>query len=138
FLRRPDRRRSRRSALRVLQDYSAQMACGENVSLPRALRILRMTPELWRRAQEVFVAATEREPGSRAAFLAEACRDDPELRKEVESLLSSYDAVPSAFLQSPAIEGVPAVSPAERAGTRAVGKGTRLGPYEILSPLGSG
>ena len=40
-----------------------------------------MTPERWRRAQEVFVEATEREAGSRAAFLQEACRGDPELQE---------------------------------------------------------
>ena len=30
-----------------------------------------MTPDRWRRAQEVFLAATEREAGSRAAYLDE-------------------------------------------------------------------
>ena len=33
---------------------------------------------------------------------------------------------------------MPALSHTERAGPRAVGKGTRLGPYEILAPLGAG
>jgi Tol biopolymer transport system component len=40
----------------------------------------------------VFHAAREREPGERAAFLAEACREDEELRSEVESLLASEGA----------------------------------------------
>ena len=93
-----------------------------------------MTPDRWQKAQDVFLAATEQEAGSRAAFLEESCRGDPELRKEVESLLSSFDASPSSFLESPAIEGVPALPPMPRA----VGRGTRLGPYEILAPLGAG
>ena len=93
-----------------------------------------MTPDRWLRAQEVFVAATEREPGSRAAFLEETCRDDPELKSEVESLLSSYGAAPSGFLESPAIDGIPALPPM----SRSLGKGTRLGPYEVLAQLGSG
>ena len=97
-----------------------------------------MTPERWLKVQEVVVAATEREPGSRAAFLDEACLGDPELRNEVESLLSSFKAAPSSFLESPAIEGVPELPPADRGGPIAVGKGARLGPYEILSPLGAG
>jgi serine/threonine protein kinase/Tol biopolymer transport system component len=97
-----------------------------------------MTPERWSRVQEVFAAATERDPASRAAFLQEACRDDPELRTEVESLLSSLGAASSGFLESPAIEGVKALSPPERAGARSLVKGIRLGPYEILSPLGAG
>ena len=97
-----------------------------------------MTPERWLKAQEILVAATERELGSRAAFLEDACRGDAELRSEVESLLSTFEDAPSGFLQSPAIEGVPAFSPTGRPGPGALRKGTRLGPYEILSPLGAG
>jgi len=97
-----------------------------------------MNPDRWQRAQEVFLEATEREPGSRAEFLEEACRGDPELRKEVDSLLSTFAVAPSAFLESPAIDGVPAISTTNRPGSRPLGRGTRLGPYEILAPLGSG
>ena len=97
-----------------------------------------MTPDRWRRAQEVFLAATEREPGSRAAFLEEACRGDPELRKEVESLLSSFEAAPSGFLESPAIEARAGALTDGASRSPASRKGTRLGPYEILAPLGSG
>jgi Tol biopolymer transport system component len=97
-----------------------------------------MNPDRWRRAQEVFLAATEREPGSRAEFLEEACRGDPELRKEVESLLSTFAAAPSGFLESPAIDGVPPIPSTDRTGSRPLGRGTRLGPYEIVAPLGSG
>jgi len=98
-----------------------------------------MTPDRWERVQEVFAAATEREPGSRAAFLEEACRGDPELRKEVESLLSSLGAASSGFLESPAIDAVPALSPTDRkAGSPALTRGARLGPYEIFGPLGAG
>ena len=84
------------------------------VPLSRALRLLPMTPERWIRAQELYFAATEREPGSRAAFLEEACRGDSELRKEVESLLSTSSETPSGFLESPAIEALPALSPTEK------------------------
>ena len=97
-----------------------------------------MTPDRWRRAQEVFVAATEHEPDSRAAFLDEACRGDPDLRNEVESLLSSFRVAPSGFLESPAIDGVPALSPTNRTESRPLARGSRLGPYEVLAPLGSG
>lgn len=97
-----------------------------------------MTPERWLRAQEIFVAATEHEPGSRAAFLEEACRGDPELRHEVDSLLFTFAAAPSSFLESPAIDGARSLSTANRTDSRPLGRGTRLGPYEILAPLGSG
>src|SRR5262245_19542804 len=99
-----------------------------------------MTPERWLKAQEVFVAATEREPGSRATFLEEACRGDPELRKEVDTLLSRFEEAPSGFLESPAIEAASALSlpPTEGVEPPSIRKGTRLGPYEILAPLGAG
>jgi serine/threonine protein kinase/Tol biopolymer transport system component len=96
-----------------------------------------MTPDRWRRAQEIFLAATERETPLRVAFLDEACRDDPELRREVDSLLNAFAAAPSTFLESPAIDAVPKISPTPPGGGP-LARGRRLGPYEILSPLGAG
>ncbi|HTT65943.1 MAG TPA: tetratricopeptide repeat protein [Bryobacteraceae bacterium] len=50
-----------------------------------------MSPEQWRRIEQVFHGAREQAPGAQAAFLAEACRGDDELRREVESLLAQED-----------------------------------------------
>jgi serine/threonine protein kinase len=47
-----------------------------------------MTPERWKRTEELFHAARERAPADRAAFLGVACGDDEELRRDVESLLA--------------------------------------------------
>lgn len=60
-----------------------------------------MTPERWNRVSEVFEAALEKEPRERNAFLAAACRDDGELRAEVESLLAEHGRAGN-FLNSPA------------------------------------
>jgi eukaryotic-like serine/threonine-protein kinase len=46
-----------------------------------------MTPERWAQIEELYHAAHTRPAAERAAFLAEACRDDAALRREVESLL---------------------------------------------------
>ena len=46
-----------------------------------------MRPERWRKVEELYHAASEREPSQRAAFLREACQGDAELESEVESLL---------------------------------------------------
>jgi eukaryotic-like serine/threonine-protein kinase len=46
-----------------------------------------MNPERWRRIEQVYSAAVERTPDEQAAYLAEACGEDQELRQEVESLL---------------------------------------------------
>ncbi len=46
-----------------------------------------MKPDRWRRIDELFEAALEREPQDRAAFLDKACSGDRELRREVEKML---------------------------------------------------
>lgn len=46
-----------------------------------------MDPKLWERIEAICFAALERPPADRAAFLEEACAGEPELRREVESLL---------------------------------------------------
>ena len=80
-----------------------------------------MTPETWERVQRIFTAALERPPEARAEFIEDACRGDAELRKEVESLLTSHDDETSGFLESPAI------ATAAPPGPGRLGRGTRLG-----------
>ena len=64
-----------------------------------------MTPERWRRVRTLFDEAVERAPEERSFFLREACAGDPDLEREVGSLLaSSGDA--GAFLEKPAVEWV--------------------------------
>ena len=48
-----------------------------------------MNPERWRQIKDLHRVALKREPGERDTFLAEACGNDGELRREVESLLSA-------------------------------------------------
>src|SRR6266513_1658624 len=77
-----------------------------------------MNPDRWRQVADVYEAALEREPAARGPFLAEACRDDADLRREVESLL----AVAAAVLE----------------GTSRLNPGTALGPYRVEALLGAG
>ena len=98
-----------------------------------------MTPDRWQRVQDVFAEATDLPAAARSAFLDEACRGDPELQKEVESLLSSLESASMGFLASPAIDAVPELSPAApEPASPSLARGTRIGPYEILALLGSG
>jgi len=46
-----------------------------------------MTPERWAQIKEVFTNAAELQEEARAAYIAEACGADEDLRREVESLL---------------------------------------------------
>jgi len=56
--------------------------------------------ERWVRIEYLFYAALELEPDSRAAFLEQACRDDADLLKEVESLLK-VEGQTIGFLRKP-------------------------------------
>ena len=58
-----------------------------------------MTPDRWKKIEEVYHSAREREESQRAAFLEEACTGDDALRREVESLLA-YEGEPEA-VQNP-------------------------------------
>ncbi len=97
-----------------------------------------MTPDRWRRVQEIFTAATESEPESWQAFLEEACRDDPALRKEVESLIRSLERASTGFLESPVAGVLPKLVEEPSLAPRALEAGRRLGSYEILAPIGAG
>ena len=45
-----------------------------------------MTPERWQQISRVYQLVLEQAPAARAAFVAETCRNDADLRHEVESL----------------------------------------------------
>ena len=87
-----------------------------------------MTDERWARVKALFQAAVERPVEERGAFLAAATGDDEALRREVESLLTS-DTSDESFLR-----GLPSVPP----GRPPLIAGVRVGPYEIVAPLGAG
>src|SRR5713101_6828608 len=96
-----------------------------------------MTPEHWEQVTLLHRAALQHEDGQRAAFLHDACAGDEVLRCEVESLLA-YEGKAENFMEVPAL-GVVAKQIAERQALRMVLRSsTKLGPYEILSPLGAG
>src|SRR5450755_1254806 len=96
-----------------------------------------MTPEHWERVALLHRAALQHEESRRTAFLQDACAGDEVLRGEVESLLA-YEGKAENFMEVPAL-GVVAKQLAERHALRmGIGSGTKLGPYEILAPLGAG
>ena len=89
-----------------------------------------MTPERWRRLEEVFHGAAELDPPQQACYLDEACAGDAELRREAEALLAS-----SGGEGDLAVEVGRAASCA-LAAARMVG--ARLGPYRVVKELGEG
>ena len=60
-----------------------------------------MTPERWRKVEELYHAARERDVTLRAAYLQEACPGDDSLRQEVETLLAQDEAAGSFLEASP-------------------------------------
>ncbi len=93
-----------------------------------------MTPERWKRIEELYHAAHARSPDQRAAFLADACRDDEVLRREVEALLKGTHS-DDGFLAEP-----PLVLPAHMVSELAPADmtGASLGGYQIQMLLGAG
>jgi eukaryotic-like serine/threonine-protein kinase len=82
-----------------------------------------MTPERFRQIDELYHAARDRVSGARAAFLAQACDGDDELRREVASLLAQKDggALDRGLFDSGELN-----------------PGAQLGPYRIEGVAGRG
>jgi eukaryotic-like serine/threonine-protein kinase len=94
-----------------------------------------MNPERWRQIERLYHSVLLREPEHRAAFLAAAGGDDEELRREVASLLAQSGS--TALIDRPAWEVAADSADAVNTGT-ILAAGMRLGPYQILGPLGEG
>jgi eukaryotic-like serine/threonine-protein kinase len=92
----------------------------------------RADAERWHVVESLFEAALQRPPAERNAYLQEACANDPDLQREVASLLANApaDDPPPAWAAGAAVQLLtkPVVFEA----------GQRVGPYEIVSFLAAG
>ena len=102
-----------------------------------------MQTDRWKQTDNLLQATLERPPEERDDFLRQACAGDPALEREVRSLLRSHQEAGS-FLESPAME-LAACSMAREQSEglleelpRGMAPGVKLGPYEILAPIGAG
>lgn len=93
-----------------------------------------MSPERWQQVKQLFHAVLERAPGERSEFLAQACVSDPELRTEVESLISAHHQ-PPVFIDRPAFEPSATVHSGDHEEPLIT---QVLGPYKILRKIGKG
>jgi serine/threonine protein kinase/Tol biopolymer transport system component len=91
-----------------------------------------MEPQRWKKIDRVFAAALEHEATERSAFLAEACGDDEELRREVESLIAHV--VPDYLAEGAAAVEVTRLLSNERSEPEL----RSIGPYQVLKLLGAG
>jgi Tol biopolymer transport system component len=93
-----------------------------------------MTPERWRRIEDLCHAALSRRAEERTAFLTQACAGDEALLREVESLVAQ-DRNAAGFLSVPAVAVVG--STGGEPTTRAL-DGQWFGVYAIRSRIGVG
>ncbi|HMF96420.1 MAG TPA: serine/threonine-protein kinase [Vicinamibacterales bacterium] len=101
--------------------------------------------ERWERIKQLFQAALDRPPTDRPGFLGDECGGDLGVQAEVESLLEAH-ASAGSFAARPAVDLLSRSEPFESASVAdgivvppsAFAPGERLGPYRVLSRLGSG
>jgi len=94
----------------------------------------RVSLQQWQQAKEIFTEALELSPADRSEFLDRACGSDQGLRKEVESLLRSYESAAS-FMEMPAVESAAESLFGEEEQLK---EGQRVKHYEIVRPIGQG
>jgi eukaryotic-like serine/threonine-protein kinase len=127
------------------QAPGAHRAAAARTQRPREseLRMRTIEPERWQRIEQIFHAALEIEESRRAAFLEQACAEDRDLRREVDSLLAHHKEAGS-FIESPALEmAARSLVPSEGTsiGSSESGAGlvgTTLSQYRVLEKLGGG
>jgi eukaryotic-like serine/threonine-protein kinase len=98
-----------------------------------------MSPQEWRRLDELLEAALNLKPEERHDFLRSACGNDKALYKELESLVACEKHA-SSFLESPAAAIASGGTEDLDSGvvSQRLGSGLHVGAYEIVSYLGGG
>jgi serine/threonine protein kinase/tetratricopeptide (TPR) repeat protein len=102
-----------------------------------------MKAEKWDRVSELCHSALALDQSKRQSFLDTECAGDVELRNEIESRILQ-ESTPSGFMNTAGLGNALKASAAEALeqpflqATTKLTEGSRLGPYEILGPLGEG
>ncbi len=92
-----------------------------------------MAHENWQQVKKIFADALRQTPEARPQFLDSVCSGDNILRREVESLLTSFDSAES-FMETPAVGEVAG----SFTGKETLREGIRFGHYEIIKQIGIG
>jgi tetratricopeptide (TPR) repeat protein len=98
-----------------------------------------MTPERWRKVEEIFAGTDGKTPEEIRVYLTEQCGSDAALRREVEGLLL-YDTGNSTLLSNLVEEGAQVLMGAEDSARTLSERriGSRLGAYRLVSLIGTG
>jgi TolB-like protein/serine/threonine protein kinase/Tfp pilus assembly protein PilF len=93
-----------------------------------------MTSERWQQVNDLFQSVAERAPEERTTYLQAACQGDEALRREVESLIASYEQAEN-FIETPVFEVAPELLTSEQTGAMV---GESVAHYRIESLIGVG
>ncbi|MEM9553089.1 MAG: serine/threonine-protein kinase [Acidobacteriota bacterium] len=95
-----------------------------------------LSPERWRRLDELFHQARELDPDARRALLAERCAGDPDMRSELEAMLAADEGAEDHLDQliGKAALGITSLETPEPTETQL----PRIGPYRVLREIGRG
>lgn len=98
-----------------------------------------ISSDRWRQIEDIFHAASQRDPDRRAAFLEEACGSDSDLRREVETLLATLDT-DQPDLELAVHDAADAYIDAQSKSDikQRITEGVCLDHYRVLKTLGSG
>jgi serine/threonine protein kinase len=102
--------------------------------MARRRRAGAVNPERWLQLKSAFDEALQLDPSQRPGYIDEICALDPELRKEIQSLLAAHGQVSDVFLNTPAA-GLEAFQDLTD-GDSWIGK--QMGPYQLVRSLGQG
>jgi len=92
-----------------------------------------LDPARWRRIDEIFDAALDTPPAERAAFLAQACGGDHELRAHVEALLEASQRDEAGLDRPVSPLGAALIAAAEEPVAN-----RQVGPFRLLREIGRG
>ncbi len=96
-----------------------------------------MSPEQWKKIDELLDAALDLPPERHAAYLDEVCAGDEELRRELASLLAAHEKAGS-FIETPPAQGISTVFSERGLDQNQTLVGHTLGHYELVALIGSG
>lgn len=94
-----------------------------------------MTPERWHAVSDELDKALRMQATERSPYLARLAVVDPELHREVQSLLASHQKATAEFLKSPI---APNFSDPESSWPSATMLNRRIGAYQIVELIGTG
>ena len=96
-----------------------------------------MNPEQWQAIHDLFETALARPVEERAAFLAQACKGDEEMRRRVEAMLAA-DSRNDLLMDRPAYKDITILAPLPPSDDSESFSGEMIGVYRLIKKLGHG